>query len=98
MADNKGSSAAQLPKLDTGNFTGWYDTLKIHEKTIEVDSELVASHTANAYSTTEAMHQKKLDQLRKAIMLSFKSDVVRMLRPTYYGKIITRYVASYPTP
>ena len=81
MTDNNGSSSGQLPKLDTGNFTYWYDALEIHARTIEADNQLVAPHTASPDPATEATHQKKLDLLRKAIMQSLTTDVIRILPP-----------------
>ena len=82
MTDQEASAPGQLPRLTTSNHTYWYEALEIYARRIKAANLLTTPPSTTAEPDTEdSANQQKADMLRKAIMQSPGSDVIKMLPP-----------------
>ena len=75
------NTPGNLPQLTTTNFSNWYDALEIHAHTIEAHTHLTDQIAAQVDATQQTSHQRKADQIRKAIMQSLSPDLVKLPPP-----------------
>ena len=92
------NTPGNLPQLTATNFSYWYDALEIHACTVDAHAHLTDQIAAPVHATQQTSHQRKADQIRKAIMQSLSPDVVKLLHPTYSDMTRITYARSSSRP